>query len=238
MALVSPSELHYYQSMSHSVQVKICGLTRLEDALHAAECGADYLGFILFPPSKRGITAEDVAKIVPELRKLDRCPKLVGVFVDETPETVLNTLNRCDLDLAQLHGHEVPSQINDPNSILHGRAYKALRPQSLAEAEADAEWYIAEAPNLLPSILIDAYHPELYGGTGELSDWEIGKAINLMTEGFMLAGGLSPDNVVQAIEEVLPFGVDVASGTEASPGIKDPQLVEAFISNAKSIRFK
>ncbi len=224
--------------MSHSVQVKICGLTRLEDALFAAECGADYLGFIFFPPSKRGTTAEHVASFIPELRKLDHCPKLVGVFVNESPETVLDTLNKCDLDIAQLHGHEVPSQINDPNSMLHGRAYKALRPQSLAEAEADAEWYIAEAPTLRPSILMDAYHPELYGGTGELSDWEIGKAINLMTDRFMLAGGLTPDNVVQAITEVLPYGVDVASGVEASAGIKDHSLVKAFIDNAKSVRFK
>ena len=150
--------------MSHSVQVKICGLTRLEDALLAAEYGADYLGFIFYPKSKRGTTPEDVAKIVPELRKLDHCPTLVGVFVNEPPEYVLDTLEKCDLNLAQLHGEEVPSQINDPNSILHGRSYKALRPQSMAEAEADAEWYIAEAPDLKPTLMIDAYHPDLYGG--------------------------------------------------------------------------
>ncbi len=224
--------------MTHYAQVKICGLTRLEDALVAAEAGADFLGFIFYPPSKRGISVSDAAKFIPKLRQLPNCPTLVGVFVDETPEYVLDTLNRCELDIAQLHGNEVPSQINDPNSILHGRAYKALRPQSLAEAEADAEWYIAESPNFLPTLMMDSYHPEYYGGTGDLSDWEIGKAINKMTDGFMLAGGLTAENVTQAITEVLPYAVDVASGVEASPGIKDHAKVRAFINNAKSIRFK
>ncbi|MEM8863646.1 MAG: phosphoribosylanthranilate isomerase, partial [Chloroflexota bacterium] len=139
---------------------------------------------------------------------------------------------------AQLHGHEPPAQINDPNAILHGRAYKALRPQSMAEAEADAEWYIAEAPGFYPSIMIDAYHPDLYGGTGELSDWEIGKAITKMTDGLMLAGGLTAENVAQAVVEVLPYCVDVASGVEATAGIKDHAKVRAFIQNAKSIKFK
>ena len=224
--------------MTQYAQVKICGLTRLEDAIVAADAGADFLGFILYPPSKRGIAAPDVADIVKELRKRPDCPTLVGVFVNESPEYVLETITECNLDLAQLHGEEVPSQINDPNSILHGRAYKALRPQSLIEAEADAEWYIAEAPGMNPTILIDAYHPELYGGTGELSDWEIGKAVIKMTNGLMLAGGLTPDNVIQALVEVRPYGVDVASGVEASPGVKDHDLVRSFVINAKSVKFK
>ena len=224
--------------MTQYVQVKICGLTNLEDANIAAEAGADLLGFILYPPSKRGTNPTDVAIIVEQLRKRPACPKLVGVFVNETPEHVLQTINDCNLDIAQLHGEEVPSQVNDPNSILHGRAYKALRPQTLVEAEADAEWYIAEFPGMRPTIMIDAYHPELYGGTGELSDWEIGKSITKMSDGLMLAGGLTADNVSQAVIEVRPFAVDVASGVEASPGKKDHDLLRQFIKNAKSIGFK
>lgn len=224
--------------MTQTVQVKICGLTNLEDAQVAADAGADYLGFILYPPSKRVAHKEDVIEIVKALRARTSCPKLVGVFVNETPEFVEETIADCNLDLAQLHGHEPPSHINDPNAILHGRAYKALRPQSMAEAEADAEWYIAEAPGLRPSVLIDAYHPELYGGTGELSDWEIGKAITNMTEGLMLAGGLTAENVAQAVVEVRPYAVDVASGVEAAAGKKDHDKVKAFIKNAKSIKFK
>ena len=224
--------------MTQYVQVKICGLTNLEDAELAAELGADFLGFILYPPSKRGTNSADVAAIVKELRKRPSCPTLVGVFVNETPEFVLETIDQCGLDIAQLHGEEVPSQINDPNSILHGRAYKALRPQTLVEAEADAEWYIAEHPDIQPTIMIDAYHPELYGGTGELSDWEIGKTITQMTDGLMLAGGLTADNVAQAVTEVRPFAVDVASGVEASPGVKNHDLLRQFIKNAKSIGFK
>ncbi len=228
--VVSP---HNYGTMNKTIQVKICGLTNLEDATVAADGGADYLGFILYPPSKRAVTAETVQEITAVLRQRPNCPKLVGVFVNEEIDVMLKVLADCQLDFAQLHGSEVPSLINDPNSPLHGRSFRALRPQSMMEAEAEAEWYIAEAPNQMPTLLMDAYHPELPGGTGDLSDWAIGKHIVTMTNGLLLAGGLTPDNVAQAIREVQPYGVDVASGVEASPGKKDHTAVRAFIIHAK-----
>lgn len=217
-----------------NTQVKICGLTNLEDALWAAEAGADYLGFIFYPPSVRAAVPAVVRDVVTQLRQRPHCPILVGVFVNETAAAILAVLNDCQLDLAQLSGEEVPSLINDARSPLYGRAYKALRPTSLGEAEADVEWFAAEAPHLWPTLLLDAYHPQLKGGTGELSDWAIGQKLAQMTPGLMLAGGLNPRNVAQAVREVRPFAVDVASGVEAAPGRKDHAAVKAFITAAKS----
>ena len=220
--------------MTMFTQVKICGLTNAEDAFLSAEAGADYLGFIFYPPSQRHCPPAVAAQIVGALRsQLPRCPTLVGVFVNETAENILAILAQCHLDLAQLSGEEVPSLINDVRSPLYGRAYKALRPTSLAEAEADAEWFAAEAPHLRPTLLLDAYHPTLKGGTGALSDWAIGQRLAEITPGLLLAGGLTPHNVAQAVREVRPFGVDVASGVEAAPGRKDHTAVRAFIAHAK-----
>lgn len=219
--------------MNEMVQVKICGLTNLEDAVVAADAGADFLGFIFYAKSKRSVPPKVVQGIANELRKRPSCPKLVGVFVDEDMETMLSVLESCQLDFAQLHGSEVPSLVNDPNSPLYGRSFRALRPQSIMEAEAEAEWYIAESPGQMPTLLMDAYHPEMPGGTGDLSDWEIGKHIVGMTGGLLLAGGLTADNVAQAIREVRPYGVDVASGVEASAGKKNHDAVRAFVKAAK-----
>ena len=219
--------------MTPRVQIKICGLTNGEDAAVAAGCGADFLGFIFYPPSKRGITPEAARPIIEELRAKADCPLLVGVFVNETAGTMVDILTYCRLDLAQLSGEEVPFLINDPRSPLYGRAYKALRPQSAGEAEVEAEWFIAEAADLRPTLLLDAYHPHLKGGTGELSDWEIGRQIAQTTPGLMLAGGLNPQNVARAVAEVRPFAVDVASGVEASPGRKDHNTLRAFFAAAR-----
>lgn len=221
--------------MERIVKVKICGITNLEDALVAADAAADYLGFIFYPPSKRAANPADVEGIVNVLRQRPRCPILVGVFVDESAEHVDQVLRQCDLNLAQLHGNETPYMVNDPRSILYGRAYKALRPQSVGEAEAEAEWFIAEAPTVRPTLMMDSYHPILVGGTGEISNWEIGKQMVSMTDGFMLAGGLTAANVAQAVREVRPYAVDVASGVEASPGNKNPEAVWQFIKEAQRV---
>lgn len=219
----------------NTVQVKICGLTNLEDALTAATAGADFLGFIFYPPSKRAITPEVAQPLIAQLRQLPHCPKLVGVFVNETAAQMTHILELCQLDLAQLSGEEVPSLVNAPQSPLFGRAFKALRPQSIPEAEADAEWYVAESPVVTPSLLLDAYHPTLKGGTGEVANWEMARRLVAMSDKLMLAGGLTPANVAEAIHAVHPFAVDVASGVEASPGRKNPQAVQEFIRCAKSV---
>lgn len=216
-----------------TVRVKICGITNLADALAAAEAGADYLGFIFWPPSKRAIGVEEARHITTAIRRQDDRPLLVGVFVDEAAEHIAAVLDSAGIDLAQLSGKEPPALVGDPQSPLYGRSYKVLHPDSLAEAQADAEWYVPpDGQPQHPSLLLDAYHPELPGGTGQRADWQIAAQLVKMVPRLMLAGGLNPLNVGDAIEQVHPFAVDVASGVEAKPGKKDHALVEAFISAA------
>lgn len=208
----------------------------MADAVSAADAGADYLGFIFYPASNRAIDVPTAKKIILQLRLSTPCPTLVGVFVDETGTHMASVLEECRLDLAQLSGDEVASLVGEEGSPLFGRCYKALRPTSFAEAEAEAEWYLPSKrlPHA-PSLLIDSYHPTLRGGTGETGDWSLSARLAEQIPGLMLAGGLTAENVADAARIVRPFAVDVASGVEASPGIKDPTLMSAFIRNAKQL---
>lgn len=215
------------------MKVKICGITNLEDALTAVNAGADYLGFIFYPPSKRSVGVDTAVAIAHALRQREDCPILVGVFVNEPADAIALILDTVGLDLAQLSGEEVPSLVGDKRSPLYGRSYKGLRPASFVEAEADAEWFRAPKP-VRPSLLIDTYHPTLRGGTGETGDWDLSARLAKQISGLMLAGGLTPGNVAEAVARVRPYAVDVASGVEASPGKKDPDAVRAFIANAKA----
>ncbi len=217
------------------MKVKICGITNLEDALTAVSAGADYLGFIFYPPSKRSISLNEAQCVASHLRSLPNCPILVGVFVDESAEQMAYVLDHCELDLAQLSGNEVPSLVGDETSPIYGRSYKALRPTTLPEAEADAEWFVPpQMHDEQPSLLMDTYHPILPGGTGQTSDWGISAELTQKVPRLMLAGGLNPENVATAVAQVQPYAVDVASGVEACPGKKDPELVHAFVRKAKS----
>ncbi len=229
------------------VKVKICGLTRLEDARGALEAGADYLGFIFYPPSPRAIAPEAVAEIIDRLRRESAVqptralapnpwpltPLFVGVFVNEPPAAVAAILDRCGLDLAQLSGDEPAADVADPASPLYGRAYKALRPRTLSEANDGAARFAAPPTLAGPRLLLDTPHGRLYGGTGETGDWGIAAALASRLPGLMLAGGLTPDNVAAAVAAARPFAVDVAGGVERAPGIKDAGRVRAFIANAK-----
>lgn len=222
------------------VLVKICGITNLADAEAARQAGADYLGFIFYAPSKRSITAEAAKPIVAALRQRERCPILVGVFVNESAERMAAVLDEVGLDLAQLSGNEVPKLVGDAASPVYGRCYKAIKPNSVEEAEAEAEWFVAPIVNrqspivtCQPSLLLDAYHPTLHGGTGETGNWAIAARLAQQNERLMLAGGLTPENVADAVRQVRPFAVDVASGVEASPGQKEHDKVRRFIAHAK-----
>ncbi len=216
------------------MKVKICGITNLADARTAVEAGADYLGFIFYPPSKRAVEIESVKEIVTTLRQSNHCPILVGVFVDESVQKMSQVMQDCRLDFAQLSGDEVPSIIGDNESPLFGRAYKAIQPTSIEIAEAEAEWYRSPRENeSLPELLIDTYHPTLRGGTGKTGNWELSARLAHSIPGLMLAGGLNVHNIAEAAATVKPFAVDVASGVEAKPGIKDPALVRDFIRLAK-----
>ena len=226
-----------FSNISTPTRVKICGITNLEDALLAVESRADYLGFIFYPPSKRSITVKEAQRIVAELRTGPDVPLLVGVFVNETAAAMAQVLSACNLDLSQLSGDETPNMVGDPESPIFGRCYKVLRPASLNEAEAEAEWYLpAQTGPDHPALLIDTKHATLYGGTGQTADWTIAVRLAQDIPNLMLAGGLNPDNVAAAVSQVGPYAVDVASGVEARPGKKDPRLVRSFIANAKSAR--
>lgn len=217
------------------MKVKICGITNLDDALLAAASGADYLGFIFYPPSKRGIDVLAAQKIVARLRQREDCPTLVGVFVNEKVDRMVETMEFCDLDFAQLSGEEVPYIVADEHSPLFGRSYKALRPTSLEIAQVEAEWYIApEQSKFLPSLLIDTYHPTLRGGTGATGNWALNAQLAKSIPRLMLAGGLNVENISEAVKTVRPFAVDVASGVEVKPGKKDHTLVREFIRQAKN----
>lgn len=207
--------------------IKICGITRLEDALSAARFGADAVGFV-FADSPRRVTpvqARDIAREMPGR------PARVGVFVDSPPEEVLRIAEYCGLDLVQLHGNEDAEYCD----ALGDRAIKALR--------------VAEKADLLKvrdyrcrAVLLDGYAKTTNGGNGNGGggagiDW---KMLRVIKSGrpVIVAGGLQPGNVAAAVKETHPYGVDVSSGVESAPGIKDPVLMYEFIERARKADYE
>lgn len=225
--------------------VKICGITNYEDAFAATEAGADLLGFIFYEPSPRYVKPDTVKEIVAGIRSQVSTasryasPLFVGVFVNASRETVAHILDYCQLDAVQLHGDEPVEFVN----YFKPRAFKALRPESAEQANILVQKY-AQSPGTvtsgredisnykLPSLLIDAYHPTLYGGTGHVTDWTMAADI-ARQQPIMLAGSLTLDNVAEAIRAVQPWGVDVSSGVEIEKGKKDQTKVKEFVKVAK-----
>lgn len=211
--------------------VKICGMTNLEDCLVAAEAGADLLGFIFYPPSPRRATPEDAATIIPILQQEFSHVKTVGVFVNESVAHIKSVQQETGFDYVQLHGEE-PIEFF-PH--FGGMAYKVLRPSSKDEAIADAATYAPLGPADGPTWLIDAYDPNLYGGTGHKTDWETAAQLAQQYPGLLLAGGLTPDNVTQAIQAVKPWGIDLASGVEATKGKKDHAKMRDLLETVQQL---
>jgi phosphoribosylanthranilate isomerase len=204
---------------------KICGITVLEDAIHAAQAGADMLGFNFYPASPRYLTSLVCQSMTTVLRQLYPELLLVGVFVNEAPETIQHIMTFCDLDLAQCSGDESPEMIRAAGPAV----FKALRPKDLQELQAaEVRYPVRSNP---PAFLIDAYRPGEFGGTGQKADWRLAAGLAARLP-IVLAGGLNPDNVADAVRQVQPWGVDVASGVESSPGRKDPEKVDVFIAAA------
>ena len=215
-------------------RVKICGLTNLADAQAAIGAGADLLGFNFYRHSPRHITPEAAAGIIAELRGrsghyvnplLFQC---VGVFVNASLEEVLAIQSLCGLDLLQMSGDETPEYMQAAGA----RAFKALRPPTPAAAQADLSGFAPLSGAREPTFLLDASHAQLYGGTGKTADWALARAIASQYP-ILLAGGLTPLNVASAIGTVQPWGVDVASGVERAPGVKDSNKMRDFIQAAK-----
>jgi phosphoribosylanthranilate isomerase len=203
-------------------KIKICGLKTLRDALAAIETGADYLGFNFYPKSVRYIGIDACVEITSALKREYPEIKLVGVFVNSPVDEMRNILETCLLDLAQLHGDETPEMVN----ALDGRAFKAFRgvPQSVN----------GFAREMAPALLLDASVKGSYGGTGVIADWPA--AVKLARRyPLLLAGGLTPENVAEAVRQVRPWGVDVASGVEATPGEKDVDKMSKFVKAVKKL---
>lgn len=215
-----------------SIRVKICGVTALENAIMVAETGADMIGLNFYKPSPRYISPEMAQSLCDGLRKRlgNDCPLLVGVFVNEAVGTVSQIAGQVGLDAVQLSGDESVDMLRE----LRGIAYKAIRPMNKAMALDDAGYYAPNFPadEQLPSLLLDAYHPNLYGGTGETTSQEVALAVKEQTPRLMLAGGLTPENVAERVRAIRPWGVDVAGGVESAPGVKDAAKVRAFITAA------
>ena len=219
------------------IKVKICGLTRFDDALVALEAGADYLGFIFYPPSPRAITPAAAADLVVRLRRAAPAhfyPTEPPRLAAGPPPGAAPALDRGARGGARWGGAEPAAAGTAPASPLFGRAYKALRPRSLAEADDGATRFAAPPGSFGPRLLLDTPHGRLYGGTGEPGDWGIAATLAARLPGLMLAGGLTPNNVAAAVAAVRPFAVDVAGGVERAPGIKDAARVQTFIANAKA----
>lgn len=224
--------------MSLATRVKICGVTTAGDALAAANAGADMLGLNFYAPSPRYLTAKRAQEIAGRLRSDlgKRCPALIGVFVNEDSSRIADICEEAGLDAAQLSGDEAPGALRAP-ALRQVPAFKSLRPRSAEAAQRDAQLYeLGEPENgRLPSLLLDAWHPDLYGGSGELTPDDVARAIQAEVPRLMLAGGLNPDNVAERVRSLRPWGVDVASGVESAPGIKDDRMVRAFVAAAKGL---
>jgi phosphoribosylanthranilate isomerase len=206
--------------------VKICGLTNLEDARQAVEFGADMLGFNFYHASPRCLDIPTCRTIVSRLRQLEAQVVLVGVFVNAGLREITHILDECSLDLAQLCGDEPPETL----AALTSSAFKAIQPRDSAALESAVQRYLVHTPP--PAYLIDAYQPGQFGGGGQPGDWRLAASL-ASRQPILLAGGLSPANVLFAIQQVHPWGVDVASGVESAPGRKDPNKMAEFIQAAK-----
>jgi phosphoribosylanthranilate isomerase len=218
--------------------IKICGIKTLKDSLAAIDVGADYLGFNFYAKGARFIEKETCAQIASVLKREHPNIKLIGVFVNSPVDEVNDILAACSLDLAQLHGDETPEMV----AAFNGKAFKAIR----LSAETSVFPFLQSVTKSVPicesvtesvyspAMLVDAAVKGVYGGSGVTADWpaaaELAKQYPLL-----LAGGLTPENVADAIRQVNPWGVDVASGVESAPGVKDAAKMKMFIKEVKRV---
>jgi phosphoribosylanthranilate isomerase len=197
---------------STSVKIKICGLTRLEDAVLARDLGAWALGFIFYPKSPRFISPKEAQK---SFEKIDKKSALkIGVFVDAPIDEIMRTVRDVDLDGVQLHGTESPSLCEDlKNKNSQLRIFKVFRPKDIRELE-EIKFYKA-----VDAILIDTFSNDFFGGTGKISRWDLAQEAKALFP-VILSGGLNSGNVLNALKVVNPYAFDISSGVEDSPGIK------------------
>lgn len=204
--------------------IKICGLTQVDDALVAAEAGADFLGIIFHAPSPRAMSPAEASSLVHRIRQRAPSAGWVGVFVNAPLERVRRVVDTVKLDGVQLHGDESPEVVD---RLVRAGLFviKAFR----VAVRADLEELDAYSPS---AFLLDTYVPDRHGGTGQTFDWSI--ALDAAAERrILLSGGLTSENVASAVEAIHPWGVDVSSGVESAPGRKDVEKMRTFITAAR-----
>ncbi len=200
-------------------RIKICGITRREDALAAVRLGADAIGLVFYPPSPRAVSSRDAAEIV---KSLPPFVTVVGLFVNEERTAIERILGEVPLGLLQFHGDE-PAEACDG----FGRPWiKAIRMRPDTDLQAQALQYSSAS-----GLLLDTYQAGVPGGTGQVFDWSL--IPGDLRGRIILAGGLDSDNVTTAVRTIRPYAVDVSGGVEAAKGIKDPIKIEAFIAGVK-----
>lgn len=201
------------------MKIKICGITNLDDALAAVDCGADALGFIFYPKSPRCISPEKVKEIT---SLLPPYMTTVGVFVNEKPAKIKKIMDASNLKVVQLHGDEPPAECN-----LWMPTVKAFRVKEFTDLNP------LELYQGVSAYLLDTFSPSTFGGTGQIFNWDI--ALEAKKFGrIVLSGGLTPKNIEMAVKWVKPYAVDVSSGIESEKGIKDEKKMREFIEKARA----
>jgi phosphoribosylanthranilate isomerase len=202
--------------------VKICGITRVQDAELAAGLGANALGFVFWPDSPRYISAEAARAIAVNV---PANVSKVGVFVDQPADEVARILEHAGLDIAQLHGHESPEYCRELKEKYVVSGFSRTVIKSVGMADNGSVTIADFDPDVV--LLVDAHDPSKFGGTGKTVNWDSAREI-ASTRRTILAGGLNAANVKLAVRSVRPYGVDVSSGVESAPGVKDPNRMRAF----------
>jgi phosphoribosylanthranilate isomerase len=210
-------------------RVKICGLTRTIDVQAAIQAGADAVGFVFYSPSPRAVTAEQAVTLIESVPPF---VQPVGLFVDVNEADLLEILKTVRLDLLQFHGNETPEQCAHLAALTGKRWMKAVQMKPDVDINPIIASYRAVGAS---GILLDAWHPDLFGGTGHAFDWRRFPQFEHSPKNedhcpLILAGGLTPDNVAEAIRQTQPFAVDVSGGVESAKGIKDETLIQRFIA--------
>ena len=201
-------------------RAKICGITRKEDIKSVVNSGADAIGFVFFPPSPRNVSIDQAKNLA---RDVPAYVQLIGLFVNASLEQIQETLSEVPLDVLQFHGDESAEECQRIAKATGRRWYKAIQVKPDLDLISTIQQYQQAGAS---AMLLDAWHPELKGGTGHSFDWNQFPQLDIP---LILAGGLTPDNIEDAIKTTQAFAVDVSGGVESAKGIKDQQLIEKFM---------
>ncbi|WP_313042393.1 phosphoribosylanthranilate isomerase [Acinetobacter sp.] len=201
-------------------RAKICGITRIDDIQSVVHAGADAIGFVFFPPSPRSVTAVQAAELI---QHVPPYVQTVGLFVNASAADIQDILKISPVDILQFHGDESPEQCQTIAQSVGRRWYKAIQVKPDLDVISEIQAFQEAGAS---AVLLDAWHPELKGGTGHSFDWAQFPKLDIP---LILAGGLKPDNIEEAIQITGAYAVDVSGGVESAKGIKDQQLIERFM---------